>query len=392
MHNHFFPPPSAKPFYRLHVEDGLMINAERWKKSQEYHKLRQNIHYQSLNQPGIVYGLGVQTITAPEGIESKYRDGRWLGIQPGLAINLNGNLIIFDEVVSFRLDTPKPTNGNVTVYVVIRYDESGIPELRDNSRYIREWFRIEEQTCPPNSQQIELCRIQFNSDTIVKLEAPEDVFNPCFNEIDLRFRQQAQARPLSFVKVASLNMGTIDDENNAENISYLIKSLPALYPSLQGDSEKLDIGNIDKLPLYDLLYISYQQFSCLQPVIFQKILNFLNTGGVIIIESGENNTADDLKEKLTSDFGISDWQKWEDIASYNPLRTEPFLFGRILEFNIYRASGIILIEGNLSRRWGLEDNYYLSRQEIRQAQELGINILNFAFRQKQMINLLIANG
>ena len=54
MVSNFFPPPSINSLERLLVRDGLMLNAERWRRSQEYHRQRQNIHYQSLNQPGII--------------------------------------------------------------------------------------------------------------------------------------------------------------------------------------------------------------------------------------------------------------------------------------------------------------------------------------------------
>jgi fatty acid desaturase len=35
-----------------------LMNADRWRRAHEYHHERQNIHYQSLNQPGIVCGWG----------------------------------------------------------------------------------------------------------------------------------------------------------------------------------------------------------------------------------------------------------------------------------------------------------------------------------------------
>ncbi|NJL10194.1 MAG: hypothetical protein HC908_08565 [Calothrix sp. SM1_7_51] len=389
MHNKFYPPPSVEPFYRLHIDDGLMINAERWKQAHEYHRLRQNIHYQSLNQPGIVCGLGVRVITAPQKTEARFRDRRWLEIKPGIAVNLYGNLIIFDEAVPFRLDTPEPTSGTLTVYLVVSYDESKKTELKDNSQYIREWFRIEEQTSLPNPEQIELCRVQFQAGVVVELQAPSDVFSPSFNQIDLRFRQQAQIRPQACVSVVTPDIGNRDDNNNAdENISYLLQSLPSLYPSLQGRSGRVNLDNLEELICYDLLHLSDKKADNLQSVTVKNLKDFLKVGGVIIIEVTENDKATDLRNKIMSSFEISNWQIWEDIQQSNPLRTQPFLFGRPPESSIYQASGLIFVEGNLSYRWGLRDNYHLSRNEIRTAQELGINILNFAFQRKQMMNLL----
>jgi len=50
---HPFPPPPINPFQRLQASDGLLINAERWRRAHEYHRQRQNTHYQSLNHQAL---------------------------------------------------------------------------------------------------------------------------------------------------------------------------------------------------------------------------------------------------------------------------------------------------------------------------------------------------
>ena len=84
--SHPFPPPSIQPFDRFQAADGLLINAERWSKAHNYHRKRQNTHYQCLNQPGIVCGLGVRDITPPSKVQAKNREGRRVQIQPDNAI------------------------------------------------------------------------------------------------------------------------------------------------------------------------------------------------------------------------------------------------------------------------------------------------------------------
>ncbi|MBE9183037.1 hypothetical protein IQ268_31370, partial [Oculatella sp. LEGE 06141] len=44
---HPFPPPAIAPFDRLNAFNGLMITAERWKRAHDYHRQRQNAHYQA---------------------------------------------------------------------------------------------------------------------------------------------------------------------------------------------------------------------------------------------------------------------------------------------------------------------------------------------------------
>ncbi|MEM8715156.1 MAG: hypothetical protein AAGE92_05170, partial [Cyanobacteria bacterium P01_G01_bin.4] len=62
--------PTPQIFERLRVTDGLLIDRERWQLAHNYHRQRQNLHYQSLQQPGIVCGLGVASIAAPAEIPS----------------------------------------------------------------------------------------------------------------------------------------------------------------------------------------------------------------------------------------------------------------------------------------------------------------------------------
>lgn len=40
--------------------------------------------------------MGVRVITAPAEAAAKFRDCRWLEIQPGIAIDLEGNPIVVD--------------------------------------------------------------------------------------------------------------------------------------------------------------------------------------------------------------------------------------------------------------------------------------------------------
>ena len=47
--------------------------------------------------------------------------------------------------------------------------------------------------------------------------------------------------------------------------------------------------------------------------------------------------------------------------------------------------GIILVIGSLSSGWGYDENLALTRDQIRGAQELGINILHFAWRRRMMM-------
>jgi hypothetical protein len=51
---------------------------------------------------------------------------------------------------------------------------------------------------------------------------------------------------------------------------------------------------------------------------------------------------------------------------------------------ILRGGGIIVALGNLSEAWGINEKRLISREAMRTAQELGINILHLAWRRRQL--------
>ncbi|RCJ29414.1 hypothetical protein A6770_22030 [Nostoc minutum NIES-26] len=388
MTHQSFPSPLPLPLQRLHVYDSLMMNAERWQKAQQYHRQRQNVHYQSLNEPGIICGLGVRVITPPAEAAAKFHDGRWLEIQSGIAIDLEGNPIVVDPSTdrTFRIATPAPTTGTLTVYLVVSYVEPQNPKHRQGSDLIREWFRFDEKTSPPTEKEIELCRIKLQPAT-VQLEAPTDVLFPGYNQLDLRYRQRAKARPQAVVQVATtFNVS----DRTYENLSYLMQSVTNLYASLQGIPEIAQVDLHSQVPNYDLLYLTGWQALNLDTKELDTIIKYLLTGGVIFIEVPKNSQmlVEDIKKLITFQLEIP-LRSWQELIRNHPIRTQPFLFAALPQINrqriqLWNGGGIVLIEGDLSASWGLDDNHSLERNDIRTAQELAINILYFASHRRQI--------
>jgi hypothetical protein len=250
------PHPSLEPLSRLHVADGLLLNADRWQHAHNYHRRRQNLHYQSLHQPGIVWGLGVRVISAPIETAAPYRDGRWLEIQPGIAIDLSGNPIIVDQPISFRVAS-EAIDQPLIVYLVVRYVDPTTLQRTTYQDIVQETFRIDEKTSPPIGADVELCRICLKPGTVTLSNAP-DVFAPAPNQIDLCHRSTAQTRTQGTIRMAQFNSQAVPLE---ARLSRLLRSLPTLYPKLQGlepivtvDVELEDTTiNQD----YDIIYLSY---------------------------------------------------------------------------------------------------------------------------------------
>lgn len=427
-------PQAIQPFQRVQVSDGLLLTAEHWKTAHNYHRDRQNVLYQALNQPGIVWGLGVCTIQPPsDEVTAQYRDRRWLQIQPGLAIDQDGNLIVVPEPMLFRIAPEALQRETLTVYVTIRYVDPDSLQGIDDQRFVQETFCLGQTVTPPLPSEIELCRIRLQSGDI-ELSSAIDVLNPGVNCLDLRYRQQAQSRSLQSVRVLHATQTT-------ENLAALLRSLNALYPALQ--SRGIQSVTLSDSFDGDLLHIDYAHFLRLQVAEMTALRQFLETGAVILIEASDEDaniadlsrmqqqlqasiaalpnleTIESVRQELTIElnavsaslndqlrdicqpiypvleqFGIKISNG--EVDRDHVLRSHPFLFA---QFPIIRGTivqllnwgGIVLAVGGLSDAWGCDEELTWSRETIRSAQELGINLLQFARSRRTLTQLQIAN-
>lgn len=453
-----WPTPNINPFKRLHVTDGLLINTERWQLAHEYHRKRQNVHYQSLNQPGIVCDLGVCAIEPPGDIQAKYRDGRWVQIQPGIAIDLFGNIIVVPEPIDFHISSEVIGEEFKLVYIVVSYVDPGRLLRSEAGEIVTETFRIDEKNSPPDDWEVEVCRILVKPGE-VQLVNSVDVFSPHYNQLDLRYRQQARSRPQY-----PLRIGTIASNNDSEsdriflNLSYLMQSVASLYPAMQGSNEiaqvKLNSNSVkDEIFKYDLLYMTSQHSLSLISSELESLKQYLEAGGTLLVEALTKgtkveeliqikqeiseaivritatvnapgsiyqkdelaelqNTKTELENELLSteseieaklsditlflrNFAEQLGTSLEDLKQLNrnhPLRTRPFLFAALpiinaQEVKILTGGGIVFVIGNLSSAWGLDERLSLPRETIRTAQEMGINILNFAWQRRHLTQL-----
>ncbi|MDJ1179654.1 hypothetical protein PJF56_12345 [Roseofilum sp. BLCC_M91] len=449
--------PYPVPLERLVVQDGLLLNAHRWQRAHDYHRQRQNLYYQALHQPGIVYGLGVKVIPAPEDIPAQYRDGRWVELQPGMAIDRMGNPIIVDEAIAFRIAlTPKETP--VTVYLVLSYVDPETLQRTSEAELVRETFRIDEKSSPPSGLEVELCRLQLSPGT-VQLSASGNVFAPQINQLDLRYRSPVGVRPQGTVQVAYMQGGNGGDRLTASNLSCLLQAFELLDPGMRG------IDGVDAVTWnteisqgveesweataarqglawqnYDLIYLSYEQALNTNEAQQASLRSYLGLGGVIFIELLEEETqVDELsfvqQELLEAIADIGDTAELQDVKTqlneelaaceqelsrqieeicgsieqlslnlgmsgthlgqlspWHPIKTQPFLFSALPKIKqnpvrLFNWGGVILAIGDLSLAWGLDSGLELPREKIRNAQELGINLLHFAWRRRHLTQL-----
>lgn len=384
------PSPPIAPFERLNATDGLLINAQRWHQAQEYHRQRQNFHYQALHQPGIVCGLGVKLITADSKVPQVYKDGRGIQVQPGIAIDLCGNPIIVPQEQNLQIDK-RPQSEAFTVYIVVEYRDPLDLEVSSTQETLQEKFRFDVKVRPANDLEIEICRIIFPSDREIEIGLAKNILRPGYNNLDFRYRQLATLRPQETIKIAQLRHDDRAYGENFTNLDYLLKAVNGLYPQLQPDRSVGLLTVTDaKLQEYDLLYLTGQNSTIEDPKEIAALQQYLATGGVLLIDGlpGAKDFQASALE-LTKKLGYA----FKPLSKTNSLRRQPFLFAALplssskQPLQITCDRGIIMVDGNLASLWGLDEQLCLSREQIRSGHELGINILHYASKYRYFTQL-----
>lgn len=393
-----FPHQLPDPLERLNVYDGLIMNAERWEVSQSYLRHRQNVHFQAANQSGIVCGLGVKAIAPPSWSRARTRaqdaqrkEQRWLEIQPGIAIDGVGNPIVVgcgdERDRAFRIATPAPTAGEITVYIVARYVEPAIAAANGQPDTMLERCRFEEKTDRPDALDVELCRVRLTPGG-VRLHPPRDVFSPTVGELDLRYRQLVRPRP-----VAKLRLGILGQlpRQVYENFEYLHQAMEVLIPDMQVDLAIADMGtraaalSVDR---FDALYVAAREFQTIVANHMRWFEAFVQRGGTVLLETDATETpifspqVQQLFKALVP---------WPDLQKTHPLKTHPFLFTQRPQIGEQRielaiAEGLMWIGGGLSSAWGMQRT--LPRSDIRTAHELGCNLLRYIWQRQHLTELM----
>jgi len=434
--------PTIKPFERLHVTDGLLINADRWNLAHTYHRDRQNIHFQALHQAGVVWGLGVGVIPAPQEMSAQYRDGRWLQIQPGLAIDVFGNPIVVPQPIEFRISSVPLAGQTLQVYVTLSYVDPTDLQRSTAAEVVQETFRIDERQTPPTQEEVEVCRIVLQGEPL-QLEASAQVFTPQPNQLDLRYRVQAQMRSQMQVRV-----GTPSNSTLSMNFDWLLRSLPGLYCTFQGERGDIGLETPATWQSYDLVAFTDEQARSLSDATLEGMRAYLDSGGVVFVEvatgsteleglltmqqeliqeqhrlqfaTGEALAIDEserntlrrslqtelganqaaihtrVRQGLQSIYQLADFlnisiQPWNGLEPDHPLRTQPFLFAAppTLQYpiQVYSGGGFVVVAGYLSDVWGANSAIAPARDSIRTAQEFGVNLLHYASRRRQLTQL-----
>ncbi|WP_017326240.1 hypothetical protein [Synechococcus sp. PCC 7336] len=439
-----------QPFERLKIYDGLLVDAEGWQLAHSYHSRRQNLHYQALHRGGILHGLGVHPIAPPPNTPSEYRGDRWLQLQPGIAIDAAGNPVVVPQPEPYYLVSRAQSERPLLVYLVISFfDPAAVAERFVGDR-LQEDFRLYEKSTPPNPDEIEVCRILLSPDPVVLANA-RDPFHPLANNIDFRFRPQLGARSQSSLTIAHLDCAAAvppaEDSIDSElaGVDALLQALPSVYPDLQGQHLgllRLPADGGDR-PQIDLLMANYWQLSALSRSELGSLNQLLTDGATLLVtmdasqthidelalvqqhlreaieDVREDRLYDDIRKDLEGELLANqpvvdrllqnlrqtlretldlDWSSiptgGAQIDSTHPLRSRPFTFSRFPMVNrglilLFNWEAVVLAIGDLGTGWGGSKSPDIPRETVREAQELGANLLHFAWARRHLRELQV---
>jgi hypothetical protein len=417
--------PRLEAFERLVISDGLTIDATRWQQAHNYHRQRQNFQYQALYEAGIVYGLGVAPLLDQP-------DGRLLQVQPGVAIDIEGNPIIISAPEEFRITSEAAEGEPLLVHLVVSYVDPTYLRRTAVTQTVQETFRIVEKL-HLEPRDVEICRILLLPDSQV-IRSPINMFHPTTNELDFRNRRSPRPYPSLAIQVGQI---TSDQTKDTErNLLGLVRSLDGLYPSLKAQPtvQTFSASGLAWEPLSNcqLLHIPYRVLLSLSNPALQRLNDYLAEGRVLLVvvdfaeaemlellDIGRELRAGlaeaerdrELFEQLGTQLQAEITENLNTIAERqaqlkqslaaiaptlgisladsgaldqdHPLCWQPFTFSQLptcLGHPIFVKNwqGLVLMVGDLSRCWGAATLLDLPRDVVRSAQEWGINLLHFA--------------
>ncbi len=357
------------PIHHLKPVDGIAITADVWQEAHDHHRLELRYHARFAHGAGILHGLRV--------LPSDPVD-TGVYVEPGMAVDSEGNLIIVPEAV--RFDFGEMTGA---LRLTLSYGESeprgGLNASDPNLLYVTSAFSIEAHPAPPNTPHVELARV-FRDHRAAPLRAPLHADSPGNNEIDTRYRQELQ--PLLRNQPAlPLAVGTIGASPN-DWFALRVRGIRAAARACAHHARALrpvvdTLNDFHALPNYAFLYLCLAEAAPPSVDTLTAVYNFLNAGGSVLAECQAMNVLEDLAQSL----GVT----LQALPSDHALLASPYLFAAPPAGNTdgdvrigQLGKGQILLS---SRDYaalfaGMRHNAPASREDIRAAHEFFENILS----------------
>ncbi|MBN1656885.1 MAG: DUF4159 domain-containing protein [Anaerolineae bacterium] len=366
------------PIKRIKPADGMAVTAQVWEEAHEYHRQWQRSHDLYAHGPRIVTGLEV--IASDPVDPSVY-------ILPGLALDPLGQTIVVPEPVVYDIG-----EAHGQLYLLLTYEESPPTaggEEEDGPLYIYGRFGIQAVPALDGTPCVELARVRRQSRQSPLLNARKAA-HPGPNEIDLRFRPEANKPGQETISVALSYTGKSTDERHSRGMDYVAQALRRAGWRVCVDDFVLPAPGLEA---YTLVYLVGHGAFQLSRDEMNALYTYVHGGGTLLIEScrrqvrGGDAPADDSFLDLLASMGM----ELKEVPAGHALLVEPHLFAapppgfetegapRVLV-----GDGIILSQNDYGCLWqGERRGRPATREEIRTAMEWGENILAYALGRRK---------
>lgn len=371
------------PTQRLSATDGLSITGAIWSEAHDYHRRALAAHTVGLHSAGIITGLQVVASRPPD---------TYLNVQPGVAVDSLGQVIIVPKLQARNLDT---LDG--LLYLILEFYESpphpvGAATTESDPRYVAVEFRLQVTTTLPDRPYVELARLQRRTAT-AHITNASDPTQPVLNEIDLRFRQEIGHDKRDPILLGVIHLG--DDALKTEHVTGIANLARVLR---QSTGHRIwvepEVALKSDLARYTMLWLVSKNGFLLSMDEQTQLRLYVQNGGTLFCEGCRQDTGgrDPAAHKNFLDLIRSLKVVPQEVPPLRPTwLDQPHLFSTLPEgyesktkplFTV--ADGVILSNCDYGCLWqGKRRDRMPTRNEIRDTLELGENLLAYALRRRE---------
>lgn len=388
-------------FKRVNPFPGLAIDADTWRDAHNYSRDQQRLHNLVFHQMGIVEGLGVTENDPPD---------LSVNIQPGIAIDPEGNTIIVRNVYHYKIQNRDPE----TIYLIIQFREIlegpyQPPEGGQPTRII-DGYRIQERDTLPDEPYLELARIELDPAKGIIRNA-ESQLKPGKNEINLNSRNEVKQTSANIIlqRTSGTPAGLIDrkskiligqaavngtDRNlHLHGLRNLVRDMEMHYNRVVELVENVNLE--EDIEKFALIYLAGNKGFKLNENHRLALDSFFNSNGVLfaedcgeeVIEGSSKSKSRPVYDELVDKLKI----KLKPIHQGDRLLSNINVFSEIPEGvksgEFLVGENIIYSNNDYGCAWqgGYKGNP-ISRNIIRSAFEIGVNIVDHAYQTKLSVN------
>jgi hypothetical protein len=361
---------------------GLMIDAQTWGDSHEYHRLAAQAHGLALHGWGIVAGLEVDAAEPAD---------RSVWIRPGVAVDPDGRLILVAQPFRYQITTTDP--GMVYLVLVFReiptQNAISVEDGSEKPSRLLEAYAIYERDRLPDQAHVELARITLG-DAKSPLKEAADHTAPKPNEVDVRYREQAAIRPGPRTTVGVWKPAELPDKMLGQ-LAGPTRLMSALTSGVdwrlrrrdqpQGAAEEPIDADLIIMPVHAKLSFTDNER--------KRLVAFLDGGGVLLADAPVTGTPED--QRMVASVAQALGRKPKPVERSHPLLTARHVFSApppgAATAQLFEDAGLVVSSADYCSTWnGGAPDKPLDRSIIRSAVEFAENLLAYALVRKGNVN------